>query len=132
MRFTLAPQQRKFFHDRGYIAFDDLIDEEDSKKNILTLIQKRQFADFAFELLGKKPLRLDFHKTYPEWPDTIDGFDGDKDCALILSIKSFWGIFIKHTIPRIKDIYSEHEGPFLYILFTSRYLSPERHPIVYK
>lgn len=119
MRFALSPDQKKFFVRHGYIAFEDLPQKE------------KELAQLVYELSDNKPLRIVQKKVLPIFPEVPTPFDYDTDCALLLSLKYNWGIFFTFGFPKISKLYEEHDGEFLYLVFTKRYLDPERHPVVY-
>lgn len=119
MRFTLSPEQKKFFVRKGYIAFDAIPQKE------------REIAQLVYELTDKRPLRLAMKKKIAAWPTFPQPFDYEQDCCLLVSCKHGWGLFFTFGFPDILTIYEEVDGEFMCYLFTKRFLDPIKHPIIY-
>ena len=120
MRFAISPEQKKFFVRKGYIAFDEI-----------PTTKEREIAQLISELADIKPLRIAEKKTLDECPKIPMPFDDTTDCALLLSLKYGWAIVFNSAFPKIEALYEEHDGEFIYTLFTKRFLDPEKHPVIY-
>ena len=117
MRFAISPEQKKFFVRKGYITFDEI-----------PTAKERELAQLISELADIKPIRIAEKKVLDACPAIPTPFDTLTDCALLQSLEHGWAIVFNSAFPKLEE---KTDGKFLYILFTKRFLNPERHPVVY-
>ena len=130
MRKAVAPEHRTHFHKQGQITFDPLFSPEECQQ-VLALpalsphspvlhkfLQKYQLAEIAFELTGKEPLRIALVTRDATTPIETE------TCALWIALDTGHLTYSKHTLAMTADC--------ILIVFTNRYLDPDRHPILYR
>ncbi len=123
MRFTISPEQIKFFHESGYLALEQMLTEQESFllqtsiKNVTlkspgyveqnffrsipfltTLARKRGWGEMAYELIHKKPLRISYDAFFSALPVLSDPLD-ENSCGLVLDLTTCNGLFFKEKLP---------------------------------
>ncbi len=130
MRFAVSPQHRTFFQKNLLITFEELLnptliapfegDIKPTDKRLLSLIKRTQLAEIAYELTGKKPLRL--ARVFIGTQMSMN----EDECAVFISYKSGATTYVA------EELYNGNEACYLILVFTSRYLDASKHPTVYR
>lgn len=152
MRFTVSPEQHKFFHLKGYLSLDHLLSTEEGESLIqamlalrtkspgypdencfraipliVTLARKRGWGRLVCDLIHKQPLRIaydTFFSTAPTHELVID----EDSCGLLVNLISGSGCFFRKTLP--SELYAKQEGAFFLIVFTTKFLPDQLNPVI--
>jgi hypothetical protein len=152
MRFTVSPEQLKFFQAQNYLELENLLSKEEtislltaidtlrtkspgypvenifrSTPFVASLIRKRGYGHIAVELLHKKPLRLLMDKFFMRRPDFTDPLDDDC-CGLLLELNSGKGLFFKQ-LPTA-SLYKAPLSCYFLLVMTSKYLPEQLNPLI--
>jgi hypothetical protein len=152
MRFTVSPEQQKFFKLQGYLELENLISHEEATRLIKSidalrlktpgypeencfrsipyiaeLVRKRGWGQLAADLLYKKPLRIAYDKFWADSPRIEQTWDKES-CALLINFSSHLGTFFKKPPETFKPP-KDAEG-FLFLIFTANHLPEELNPTV--
>jgi len=155
MRFTVSPEQLKFFHIQGFLELEDLLGEEevslltaeiDAIKNkspgypeenlfrstsfIHSLIKKRGWGQVGAELLHKKPLRLAYDRFFTTSPLFTDSLDDDS-CGLLIHLETRRGFFFKQ-FDLIRDLHNSSKSCYFLLILTAKYLPGQLNPVIVK
>jgi hypothetical protein len=155
MRFTVSPEQQKFFNLQHHLEVEDLLSIEESKallgsiKNLRTkspgypdeclfrsiplipsLAKKKGWGQMVADLLHKKPIRLAFDKFSSSLPDLSQPLDEDA-CGLLIDLKTRRGVFFKELLAA-KHLYKSPESCYLFLILTTKYLPEHIHPVIIK
>lgn len=150
MRFTVSPEQHKFFNIQGYLELSDLISSEEATQLlaairtlqtkipgytaencfrsiplIIDLARKRGWGHLASELLHKKPLRIAYDRFWSNSPQMDQTWEKES-CGLLINLSSYQGTFFKESPAKINSL----DAPSLFLIFTSKHLPEELNPIV--
>lgn len=153
MRFTVSPEQLKFFHLNGYLELENLITKQEASQLlkelhtlktqspgypathcfrslplIATLARKKGWGILAAELLHKKPLRLIYDAFSTQTPILQETLD-EQSCGLIFNLTHPQSIFFKETIPD-DTLYKEKETCYFFIILTARRVAEELNPLI--
>lgn len=155
MRFTISPEQLKFFQLQGYVEVEDLLTVEEgaglisaiaavrnnspgypdenfyrSLPLVVSLAKKKGWGQLAAELLHKKPLRLAHDRFFAELPPSFDPIE-DNSCGLFVDLKTGQGFFFKQ-FPKLKNLYNSSKSCYLLLILTAKHLSDETNPVIIK
>jgi hypothetical protein len=153
MRFTVSPEQHKFFSIKGYLELEELISEQEasnllaaikgvkakspgypeenlfrSAPLVLTLAKKRGWGQIAAELIHKKPLRMKSDKFFTSSPLLTEPLDDDS-CGMILDLVTRRAIFFRQT-PLPENLYKGEANCYFLLIMTAKFLPEKLNPII--
>ena len=153
MRFTVSPEQLKFFHLNGYLELEELISEQEASvlitsikgiktkspgypeenlfrsiPQIANLARKRGWGRIAAELLHKRPLRLKFDKFFSTTPVTLEPLE-DNSCGILVNLDTKKAIFFRQS-PFPENLYNSTQNCYLLLVVTSNFLPDKLNPII--
>lgn len=153
MRFTVSPEQQKFFNLQHYLVVEEILDSEEAKALlrainnvrtkspgypeeylfrsiplILSLAKKKGWGQMVIGLVHKKPVRLAFDKfslSLPEMSEPVE----QGSCGLLIDLNSRRGCFFKE-LRAAAPLYNGVESCYLFLILTTKYLPEHLHPTV--
>jgi hypothetical protein len=153
MRFTVSPEQQKFFNLQHYLEVEDLLSVEESKALlgaiktlrtkspgypdeflfrsiplIASLAKKKGWGQMVATLLHKKPVRIEFDQFSDSLPSVNEPMD-EGSCGLLIDLKSRRGFFFKDLL-LAKHLYKSPRSCYLFLVLTTNYLPEHIHPII--
>jgi hypothetical protein len=153
MRFTISPEQLKFFHTDGYLTLENLLSEKEggtllkaietlrshtpgypevnlsrSIPLIASLVRKRGWGEIAYELIQKKPLRIGYDQLF-RTPPVLSTPLEEQSCGLIIDLDSREGFFFKNELPT-RPLYKTNAKCYFFLIFTAKHLPEPMNPIV--
>lgn len=143
MRYTISPEQEKFFSIHNYLELEEVVSEEEvssffkalrklrtetpgypeenlsrSIPLINTLINTRGWQQLAEELSHQRPLKLHFDRFFLRAPSSSISIQGN-ECGLMIDLEKRTGLFFRTQIPESPLYKSDTSCYFLLIFRTT-------------
>jgi hypothetical protein len=149
MRFTISPEQLKFFDLNGYLELEGLISSEETNRLtasiqevvqktpgyphqdyfrslplIAQLARKRGWGEIAAALVHKKPLRIFSDQLWSSSSQKLPFIDRG-NCGLLLDLDQQKGIFFKKNFP------ADPQAHYFLMVVTAKHLPENLHPVIF-